>query len=216
MSCTQDKFLAEGFGQRYAWLDLVNSEQHDGYGHVTEHLRDSSWIRVFLSYWNLGTTVGSGGSIDTLRRLRIFLRRTAQTMASRKNVPKTDLAWINERLQVCLHRRVSVRNGGYIVDFAPARRDWNWQRAEMLRTLVELLADGLQSRVKVCPNPGCRWVFFDRSHGNTRKWCSDSTCGNRDKVRRLRARRRRQSLGKTNGRNFSRRSSSNVHPEVRD
>jgi len=85
---------------RYAWLDLVNSEQHDGYGHVTEHLRDSSWIRAFLSYGNLGTRVGSGGSIDKQRRLRIFLRRTAQTLASRKNVPKTDLAWINERRQV--------------------------------------------------------------------------------------------------------------------
>jgi Putative stress-induced transcription regulator len=125
MSFSQGKFLAEGFGQRYAWLDLVNSEQPDGYGHVTEHLHDSRWIRVFLSYWNLGTRVDRGGSIDELQRLRIFFRRTAESMASRKNVPKTDLARINKWLQVSLHRCVRIRrDGSYVVDFAPARRDW--------------------------------------------------------------------------------------------
>ena len=50
----------------------------------------------------------------------------------------------------------------------------------------------LVARLKICPNHGCRWVFYDETRGNTRRWCDDRSCGNRDKVRRLRERRRKQ------------------------
>jgi predicted RNA-binding Zn ribbon-like protein len=42
-------------------------------------------------------------------------------------------------------------------------------------------------RLKICPNRGCRWVFYDRTKGKTRVWCNDRTCGNRERVRRARA-----------------------------
>jgi hypothetical protein len=217
MSFNRDKFIAEGFGQRYAWLDLLNSEQRDGFGRVTEHLQDSSWIQVFLSHWNLGARLGGGGSIEGLKRLRAFFCRTAEIVASGKSLPKTDLHWINKGLHVPLHRRVWTRKDrSYGVELVPVHRDWGWQRAELLRSLAELLVDDRHSRLKICPNPGCRWVFFDRSHGNTRKWCSDLTCGNRDKVRRLRARRRQQKDSSMKGKSFSRRSQLNGHPKVRD
>ena len=52
--------------------------------------------------------------------------------------------------------------------------------------LAEL--DGRWERLRVCHDPGCSAVFYDRSRNHTGKWCSMSSCGNRAKVRAFRER----------------------------
>ena len=52
--------------------------------------------------------------------------------------------------------------------------------------LAEL--DGRWERLRVCHDPGCSAVFFDRSKNQSGKWCSMSSCGNRAKVRAFRER----------------------------
>ncbi len=192
MSFPLKKFEAQGFGQCYAWLDVVNSEEFDGFWRATEHLKDSKWMRAFLNHWKLKVRIGSGTEVERLRELRDFLRRAAERIASGKRLTTTDLGCINKSFEIPLRRHLRQRSdGSYIGELLPARRDWDWQKAEILRSLVEMLAEGQQHRLKICPNPGCRWVFLDCTHGNTRRWCSDLTCGNRDKVRRLRDRLRK-------------------------
>jgi predicted RNA-binding Zn ribbon-like protein len=44
------------------------------------------------------------------------------------------------------------------------------------------------SRLKVCGNSECRWVFYDRSRNRQGHWCEMAACGNRLKNRALRAR----------------------------
>jgi len=52
--------------------------------------------------------------------------------------------------------------------------------------LAEL--DGGWEHFRICHNPDCGEVFFDRSKNMSRKWCSMSSCGNRAKVRAFRER----------------------------
>jgi CGNR zinc finger/Putative stress-induced transcription regulator len=52
--------------------------------------------------------------------------------------------------------------------------------------LAEL--DGRWERFRVCHDPTCTAVFFDRSKNKSGKWCSMSACGNRAKVRAFRER----------------------------
>lgn len=52
--------------------------------------------------------------------------------------------------------------------------------------LAEL--DGRWERFRICHDPGCTAVFFDRSKNKSGKWCSMSSCGNRAKVRAFRER----------------------------
>lgn len=186
---TRETFEAEGFAQPYAWLDLVNSEHYDGFGHLTEHLDDVTWVEVFGHHWDLDVEITNSSIVQRLRRLRTFFRRAAETIAGGKNLSKSDLGSINRSLRVSMYRRVRIRrNGSYVRELVPARRDWKWQKAELLESLATVLSEGLEQRLKTCANRGCRWVFLDQSPGNTRKWCDDLTCGNRDKVRRFRAR----------------------------
>ncbi len=50
--------------------------------------------------------------------------------------------------------------------------------------------DGSFEHLKLCADPTCRAVFYDRSKNRSGKWCSMEVCGNRAKVRAWRARQR--------------------------
>jgi Conserved protein containing a Zn-ribbon-like motif, possibly RNA-binding len=80
------------------------------------------------------------------------------------------------------------RQNGLQLEFVPSARGWDWILAEIARSFAETLSVGESTRVKICRNDDCRWVFYDRTKGKTRCWCSDKSCGNRERVRRARAR----------------------------
>lgn len=50
--------------------------------------------------------------------------------------------------------------------------------------------DGTWDRLRGCSDPTCLSVFYDRSRNRSGKWCSMSSCGNRNKVRSFRERSR--------------------------
>jgi predicted RNA-binding Zn ribbon-like protein len=64
-------------------------------------------------------------------------------------------------------------------------------RVLALSLLSEL--DGSWGRLRECADQGCMSVFYDRSKNGSTKWCSMSSCGNRNKVRRFRERERNAS-----------------------
>lgn len=53
---------------------------------------------------------------------------------------------------------------------------------------VELLLSNERTRIRACPGRECGWLFLDRS--GRRRWCTMSTCGNREKARRFASRQR--------------------------
>jgi predicted RNA-binding Zn ribbon-like protein len=61
---------------------------------------------------------------------------------------------------------------------------------ELLLIIRAAQVDGSWSRLKMCGNPDCQWVFYDRSRNQQGNWCNMAVCGNRLKNRQLRARRR--------------------------
>ena len=60
--------------------------------------------------------------------------------------------------------------------------------SRLAESIARELIQGDPSRLRICENPQCRWVFKDTSRTGKRKWCSMSSCGNRAKVARHRAR----------------------------
>lgn len=71
--------------------------------------------------------------------------------------------------------------------------DWNARNPRTIRYAVAtdaiaLLQDsGRLKRVSRCPGRDCGWLFLNTS--GRRRWCSMSTCGSREKMRRLHQRR---------------------------
>jgi predicted RNA-binding Zn ribbon-like protein len=60
--------------------------------------------------------------------------------------------------------------------------------AELAEPLVRAVGSGDAGRARICANDGCGWVFFDDSRTHQRRWCEMSSCGNRAKAARHRAR----------------------------
>ncbi len=50
--------------------------------------------------------------------------------------------------------------------------------------------------VRACEGAGCTLMFYDRTKGHARRWCSMSVCGNRAKAAAHRARLREDKLGR--------------------
>ncbi|MFI6642758.1 CGNR zinc finger domain-containing protein [Streptomyces sp. NPDC050504] len=61
--------------------------------------------------------------------------------------------------------------------------------ATVARDAVELLTGPFAHRVRTCAADDCLLVYVDTSRPGRRRWCSMEHCGNRSKVRALRARR---------------------------
>jgi predicted RNA-binding Zn ribbon-like protein len=61
---------------------------------------------------------------------------------------------------------------------------------QLLLIIRAAQTDGSWPRLKMCANPDCHWVFYDRSRNQQGNWCDMAVCGNRLKNRQLRARRR--------------------------
>ena len=59
--------------------------------------------------------------------------------------------------------------------------------ARLCDPLVAELTGGNPERIRICDNDRCRWVFYDTSRTGRRRWCDMSTCGNRAKAARHRA-----------------------------
>ncbi len=61
---------------------------------------------------------------------------------------------------------------------------------EVLGAAVVADRDGRWQRLKICRESNCQIAFYDRSKNSSRCWCSMSVCGNRNKTRAYRGRRR--------------------------
>ena len=184
------EFLAKGHGKEAPWADLVNSEEWDTYGRRTDHLADPSWPSFFLAQWRFPRPARGGFPAAKFRALRGLLRKACEAVAEGRNVGEKEIRGLNRALNVAGSRRLRHGQNGLAVEFFPVTAGWEWILAETAHGFAELLARGGASRVKTCGNPGCRWVFYDASKARTRRWCSDKVCGNRERVRRSRARSR--------------------------
>jgi predicted RNA-binding Zn ribbon-like protein len=51
--------------------------------------------------------------------------------------------------------------------------------ARVYANAVLAMSNGMWERAKVCANPGCDRVFYDRSKNHSGHWCSMATCGSR-------------------------------------
>jgi predicted RNA-binding Zn ribbon-like protein len=188
MAKLQYDFLAHGHGKTAPWIDLVNSEEWDTFGRRTDHLNDPAWLPYFVRQWRLAKPSREPAPIARLKTLRAALRKSSEALFHSKPIPSPELRALNAVLSLRGKQQLSQRQNGLRVEFVPDRPGWRWILAEVARSFVETVANGESARIKICRNDDCRWIFYDQTKGKTRCWCSSKSCGNRERVRRARAR----------------------------
>jgi hypothetical protein len=85
-------------------------------------------------------------------------------------------------------REVAAAPDGVHVDHRHVGDPVDDALARLSEAMVTELTGGHPERIRICANDTCRWVFYDTSRTARRRWCDMSTCGNRAKQARHRAR----------------------------
>jgi len=129
--------------------------------------------------------------LERFRHLRDLLHTIAAEVSERGHPSIDQLRLLNHILRHGLHyHQLEMDPASTRYTFAQVGDRLDQARATIASSLAQFLADDAQSRLRVCANEGCRYLFIDRSPTGRRRWCDMRTCGNQAKVARHRARAR--------------------------
>jgi predicted RNA-binding Zn ribbon-like protein len=152
-------------------LDLLNTTWMSGDA-LQDLLLDAEGARIFLDAHGFDAPADAAA--------RRALRETREVL--RAFLSDRDSATARHAVNAVLARgaqRPLLSPFGVDVE-VDAAAAWRvpWVCAAAMVSLLETRAD----RIRGCANPDCVLWFLDTSRPGTRRWCSMSACGNRDKA----------------------------------
>jgi predicted RNA-binding Zn ribbon-like protein len=124
-----------------------------------------------------------GRAIDVREGLRALLMANNGMPLDEERVARLDRAAARAGVRVVFapgsEPRLTPESGG--VDGAIAR---------LLAIVAGAVEQGRWARLKACPRDVCHWAFFDHSKNHSGRWCLMEVCGNIEKARAFRERKR--------------------------
>lgn len=120
--------------------------------------------------------------------VRTALREVADSVAGHRAPRMGALDTVNRALHARQVIELLPAPDGVAVDHRHVGDPIDDALARLSDPLVRELTGGHPERIRICDNDTCRWVFYDTSRTGRRRWCDMSTCGNRAKAARHRAR----------------------------
>jgi len=171
-------------------IQFINSEFRDFRGRwVRDELLQPGWLEQFLVTWGLQVeTPPDAAVLAALVALRDLLKRMIESLAD-GGIADDDLAQFNAiLLKITLQRSLVQDSGGYRLELATAKKDWDWVQAEIAASFAHMLIAHDPRRLKLCANDYCRGAFYDDTKSRTKRYCTAEKCANLMKARRFRAR----------------------------
>ena len=179
-------------------LDYANSvDWSPGDEHVDPEATDVLRAEDMLGRWGrrcdlLGEDAGqaSAAEVSRARSIRDAVYRVFSSISRGQDPARRDLDLLMSDYAEAVNH-ASLRAGEHLYKLDWPSRDPRRVRFAVATDAIALLRDPSRlARVSRCPGRGCGWLFLNLS--GRRRWCSMSTCGSRDKMRRLHQRRKRR------------------------
>src|SRR5207244_11429543 len=121
-------------------------------------------------------------TLARLRRVRQAMRGVLEAASAHKPPQAADLDEINRALRTHYIYELVPATDGVSLDHRHQGDPVDGAIARLAESIARELIQGETSRLRICENPQCRWVFKDTSRTGKRNWCSMRSCGNRAKV----------------------------------
>ena len=135
---------------------------------------------------------GAPGGIEELtlaRDLRADLHRIFSALAREQEPDERALARLRSIYEEAVAAGTLARRDDGGIGLTWPRDEPRLVRFAVAADAIALLADPARlERLHQCPGRNCGWVFLNTS--GRRRWCSMATCGSREKMRRMYARRK--------------------------
>jgi predicted RNA-binding Zn ribbon-like protein len=174
------------------WDDFLNSLHHDwrGDGAIDDRLDNPKWLDQWVKEHQLSVDHRpSLKELNALKRLRTFLHRIVTDFAANSSPSEDDIEALNKVMaDGAVIRQIRRSGDHYNWSLFPLGHQWSHVQAEIVSSMAQMMAEGERSRVRICDNPNCLWVYYDDTRNRSKKYCDDKQCGNLMKVRRFRAR----------------------------
>ncbi|KIL34711.1 hypothetical protein SD71_16695 [Cohnella kolymensis] len=174
------------------WDDFMNSEWHDwrGSGKSEDRLDKPEWLNDWLERHRLSVDAApSSDELAALKQLRLLLQRMVKDIVAELEMRAEDLTELNKIMKGgAVIRRLTMADRLYNIALTPVDHNWRQVMAEIAASFAHVLVDADASRIRICDNPDCLWVYYDDTRNRSKKYCDDKCCGNLMKVRRFRAR----------------------------
>ena len=154
----------------------------------TEELRDPDALRTWLVASGLMRADEPVDESDLKHALAV--REAMRAVVGRNNgreVYPVEVATLNEVAGASRLRMRFGRDGRPRLE--PEATGAVGAMGRLVASLYSAMQDENWSRLKLCTDDSCRWVFFDQSKNHSSRWCSMESCGNRAKARRFRQKR---------------------------
>jgi predicted RNA-binding Zn ribbon-like protein len=125
--------------------------------------------------------------LTAAKTLRQAIWDAAHARAAQRPLPAGAIATINH-VATTAPLVPELATDGTAAGWAPPTRATQ-ALSTLAREMIELLSGPLSGRIRECASDNCPLVFVDSSRPGARRWCAMERCGNRHKLRALRARR---------------------------
>jgi len=126
--------------------------------------------------------------LDRVHAVRDAMREVAEAIAEHRAPRAAALNAVNRALHARQVIELVPAPDGCSVDHRHVGDPIDDALARLAEPLVSELTGGHPERIRVCASDTCEWIFYDASRTARRRWCDMSTCGNRAKAARHRAR----------------------------
>ena len=191
-------------GDLDAFLDLVNTLEFSD-GEPREHLLTAADAADFFASRGLGHRDAlaeaaahdraADDRLERVRAVRSAAREVWDAIVEHRSPEPPAVEVVNAGLRHPPVLELTLSGDGCGVGHRHVGDPWDEAITRTLEPFVQAVASGDVERFRVCANDGCRWVFRDESRAGRRRWCDMSSCGNRAKAARFRARRKAADAG---------------------
>ncbi len=172
-------------------FDILHSDWHDyrGAGKDEDRLLSPEWWKQLIARWNFSVeSLPDSPMIDAFHTLRTLMQHIVQALPQQQTPSEQDVLLLNSYLEK-VPSKLALTKAGKELHLQQVSLTGGWEQVlgEVAVSFAKLLAQHDITRIKQCENPDCRWIYYDESANQTRRWCEDS-CANLMRVRRFRTR----------------------------
>lgn len=132
------------------------------------------------------------GMLAPARALREAIDAGVTAVLDHRPVPEATRAALDDALPALREELTREPDGALALRPAPPHDPAAHGLGLIARDAALMFSRDEVARIRVCASDTCSARFFDRSPSAVRRWCSPSGCGNVDKARRYRRRRREE------------------------
>ncbi|HET9680557.1 MAG TPA: CGNR zinc finger domain-containing protein [Candidatus Limnocylindrales bacterium] len=172
-------------------LEFINTLDLDD-GQLVEHFVTPSdaaaWLREHGLIHDAEARDWAAADLDRTRAVRAALRDVVDSVVLDRQPAAGSIRLVNEVLDLGPRQQLELEDGAVRIGHRHVASPASEALVPIAGAIVDELATGRPDRFRICANDRCQWTFYDASPTGRRRWCDMSTCGNRAKAARHRAR----------------------------